>query len=239
MQLSCIYNRSHCDSFQVSRIFMIHDFATLPRGQVSVQTTVTAQKLPNRRIGRYLLGVVLVAVIGVGVAAIGFESAPGEDRLVQVDQQVSRDSLVSIGDVITATDLSTPLHQPVAAKQSAQTEPSVQEDTPVRWAFYDRLPDAWPVPIQQGVYVDKELAARERPIYELQAASFRQWPDAQRLKTILAERGISARIHSRTNQAGIDWHQVVIGPFNHNSTLNKAQDVLVSLNLMPLRRKVN
>jgi cell division protein FtsN len=107
------------------------------------------------------------------------------------------------------------------------------------WSFYDQLPASrWKVPVQAGVYVDPDAKARVRPAYILQAASFRNEADAQRLTEKLTQRGVQSRISVNHSQSAEPWYQVVLGPFHHQTRLNKAQDVLVSLNLMPLRKRV-
>lgn len=213
---------------------MIHDFATLPRAQ---QVPAPRQSAPPRprRVGRYVVGALFVSVISISLTAIGYEpsgTAVQEAQLAEAETQTAETVTV------TAATSADALVDDVLDDSVAAVPASDATDETL-WSFYERLAKAWPVPVQQGVYVDQTLTDRERPVYELQAASFRHREDALRLRSRLAERGLQAQVHSRTNPAGIDWHQVVVGPFDHSSTLNKAQDVLVSFNLMPLKRRIN
>lgn len=229
---------------------MIHDFATLPRASQLAAPQPSAPPR-QRRVGRYVVAVFILLVVGISLAASGNESPGNESSADEALLQTSSMPATSEPDT-SARDIS-PLKREIIADSvaaesgdnvapernaaAAITKPAPDSDT--LWSFYDRLAKAWPVPVRQGVYVDHTITDRERPVYELQAASFRHRQDAERLSYRLAERGLQAQVHSRTNPAGVDWHQVVVGPFDHSSTLNKAQDVLVSFNLMPLKRRVN
>ena len=108
------------------------------------------------------------------------------------------------------------------------------------YEFYDSLrQDDWPVPVAKGTYVDKELANRVKPIYKLQAASFRNSADAYRLVAKLKKRKLRALVAESVSTSGEFWYQVSVGPFVNTSKLNKAQDILVSLGMMPLKKRVN
>lgn len=135
------------------------------------------------------------------------------------------------------------LEQPVqlnAKKEIAKTEEVIPE--PVidpDYEFYDTLTQgSWPVPINKGVYVDGELTDRERPVYSLQAASFRNKDDAYRLVQKLKQRKLKAVVLKSVSSNGLYWYQVSVGPFVSTTKLNKAQDILVSMNMMPLKKRV-
>lgn len=107
------------------------------------------------------------------------------------------------------------------------------------YEFYDSLKQgSWPVPINKGVYVDGELAERERPVYKLQAASFRSKADAYRLAGKLKNHKLAAVVVPSVSSNGQYWYQVSVGPFVSTTKLNKAQDILVSMNMMPLKKRV-
>lgn len=107
------------------------------------------------------------------------------------------------------------------------------------YGFYDSLKQgSWPVPINKGVYVDGELAERERPVYKLQAASFRNSSDAYRLAGKLKQQRLSAVVVPSVSTNGQYWYQVSVGPFVSTTKMNKAQDILVSMNMMPLKKRV-
>lgn len=108
------------------------------------------------------------------------------------------------------------------------------------YEFYDYLKeDSWPVPVNKGTYVDGDLANRVKPIYKLQAASFRNQSDAYRLVAKLNKRKLRALVVESVSTNGEFWYQVSVGPFVNTSKMNKAQDILVSLGMMPLKKRVN
>lgn len=105
--------------------------------------------------------------------------------------------------------------------------------------FYDSLKeDSWPIQVQNGVYVDGQLADRDQPVYNLQAASFRDKSDAYSLLSKLSKRKLNGVVRQSVSSSGEYWYQVSVGPFVSTSKLNKAQDILVSMNMMPLKKRV-
>lgn len=109
----------------------------------------------------------------------------------------------------------------------------------VEYGFYDNLRNSqWAVQTQNGTYVSRELTARKKAKYKLQAASFRGKQDAYRLVKKLSKYGLKARSHVSISTNGAEWYQVSVGPFSNVSKMNKAQDILVSLNMMPLKKKI-
>lgn len=113
-----------------------------------------------------------------------------------------------------------------------------QTATPT-YGFYDQLKSSqWSAPTQNGAYVDGNASRRAKAKYKLQAASFRHREDANRLANKLAKYRLLAKVNSSISTNGLEWHQVSVGPFSNVSKLNKAQDILVSLNMMPLKKKI-
>lgn len=117
--------------------------------------------------------------------------------------------------------------QPRAPKESAEeTPPDNATDTPNAaegpaaqdLAFYDMLP-SFEVQVPKG----REAAAAppasrvvEQPgAYVIQAGSYRNQPDAERVRSQLAKLGIAATIQNADN-----WHRVRIGPFRDLAKLN-------------------
>ena len=143
----------------------------------------------------------------------------------------------------TLDDLS--MTAPVSQVTSVPGELVVQVDLPSAsvspdYEFYDSLKQgSWPVPVTKGTYVDGDLADRVKPMYKLQAASFRTQSDAYRLVYKLNKQKLRAIVVESVSTSGEFWYQVLVGPFVSNSKLNKAQDILVSLGMMPLKKRIN
>ncbi len=127
----------------------------------------------------------------------------------------------------------------INSKIAQSVDPANDAGDTVEYGFYDNLRDSqWAVQTQNGAYVSRELATRKKAKYKLQAASFRGEQDAKRLVRKLSKYGLKARVHVSVSTNGVDWYQVSVGPFSNVSKMNKAQDVLVSLNMMPLKKKI-
>ena len=108
------------------------------------------------------------------------------------------------------------------------------------YGFYDSLQaSSWSVPVQRGVYLTAEDRKRASYTYILQAASLKSREEAVSLVARLQKLGMDAS-YSVTGGAGGEgtWYRVNVGPFNNVSVMNKAEDVLVSLHMMPLKRRV-
>ena len=104
------------------------------------------------------------------------------------------------------------------------------------YGFYDSLAgSSWTVPVQKGVYVTEEDRKRANQRYMLQAASVQDAHQAQVIVQRLRKLGLQAFY---ANDEGGSWYRINVGPFDNISKMNKAEDVLVSLRMMPLKRKI-
>jgi cell division protein FtsN len=80
-----------------------------------------------------------------------------------------------------------------------------------------------------------EIAAKtpENLIYFLQAGSFRSEDDAEQLRAELILADLEATIETVTSK-GVEWHRVVVGPFDNRSKMAAARSTLASKQLSPL-----
>jgi cell division protein FtsN len=117
--------------------------------------------------------------------------------------------------------------QPRAAKDSGEeTPPDNATDTPNAaegpaaqdLAFYDMLP-SFEVQVPKGKEAGAAAPASRTVVqpgaYVIQAGSYRNQPDAERVRSQLAKLGIAATIQNADN-----WHRVRIGPFRDLAKLN-------------------
>lgn len=116
-----------------------------------------------------------------------------------------------------------------ATKQKTQTpstKPSAQKDRP-RFDFYTILPELEvAIPEEELIKAHKKdkTASVENSIeYVLQAGSFRQPDQADRLKAKLALLGIEANIQTVHIRDGETWHRVRVGPIQNITTLNQTR----------------
>ncbi|HET7756921.1 MAG TPA: SPOR domain-containing protein [Steroidobacteraceae bacterium] len=93
-----------------------------------------------------------------------------------------------------------------------------------KYDFYEMLPNFEVVVPEKDKDVKRDLPAAakiERPgVYVLQAGSYRNEADADRVRAQLALTGISAKVQRVAVDADV-WHRVRIGPINNLDELNK------------------
>lgn len=87
---------------------------------------------------------------------------------------------------------------------------------------------------------EKQHSAKEDKSYILQAGSFKNLNDADRLKASLALLGMEATLQSVTVNAQ-QWHRVRTGPYNNTKDLYQSLNLLKQngVNAMPLEIKPN
>jgi cell division protein FtsN len=98
-----------------------------------------------------------------------------------------------------------------------------------KYTFYDRLPNFEVVVPEKDKDVKRDLPATapvERPgVYVLQAGSYRNESDAERVRAQLALQGIDATVQRVAVDTDV-WHRVRIGPITRLDQLNKLRKQL-------------
>ena len=100
---------------------------------------------------------------------------------------------------------------------------------PEKYDFYEMLPNFEVVVPEKDKEVKRDLPATariERPgVYVLQAGSYRNQSDADRVRAQLALQGIDAKVQRVAVDADV-WHRVRIGPVTRLEDLNKLRKQL-------------
>ncbi|MCZ8131195.1 MAG: SPOR domain-containing protein [Steroidobacteraceae bacterium] len=119
---------------------------------------------------------------------------------------------------------------PVAQEAAKPAPLSAQEDAPeqgangsaVDYTFYDKLKNFEVViPENEDARPDLKPAPETRPgTYVLQAGSYRQFEDAERVRAQLALQGVESKVQKVTVDADT-WHRVRIGPITDLDELNR------------------
>lgn len=95
-----------------------------------------------------------------------------------------------------------------------------------KYDFYQMLPNFEVVVPEKDKDVKRDLPAAakiERPgVYVLQAGSYRNETDADRVRAQLALQGVDARVQRVAVDADV-WHRVRIGPISNLDELNKVR----------------
>jgi cell division protein FtsN len=102
-----------------------------------------------------------------------------------------------------------------------------------QYDFYEMLPKFEVVVPEKDREVRRDLPAAkvERPgVYVLQAGSYRNFADADRIRAQLARQGIDARVQRVAVDADV-WHRVRIGPINDLAELNRLRSQLRAADL--------
>ncbi len=81
---------------------------------------------------------------------------------------------------------------------------------------------------------DPNSATLEDKEYILQAGSFRNTKDADRLRAQLILLNLEAQVETVKASSGQTWHRVIVGPFLSRSKMAKARSILASNQISPL-----
>jgi len=129
--------------------------------------------------------------------------------------------------------------QPVTVSQPAKpgTDTPVAKNDKPKFDFYQMLPNFEVVIPEQDKEVRRsgEVAKVEAPgTYVLQAGSFRNSADADRLRAQLALAGMESSVQTVTIDRDQTWHRVRIGPLSNLEQLNAARKRLAENNIQAL-----
>ncbi len=123
-------------------------------------------------------------------------------------------------------------------KKSASNATESEEEQGSRFDFYSILPKLEVVIPDQEIMEssDKGESGHSKPTlkpidqpgrYLLQAGSFRNSSDAERVRAELALLGVESHIETVTINNSDTWHRVRIGPFDDNKKLDKVRNRLL------------
>lgn len=133
-------------------------------------------------------------------------------------------------------------HDPAATAAVQPTHPTPQrrpaeaaeaDDAAVQYDFYERLPKFEVVVPEKESDVRRDLPAApvDRPgVYVLQAGSYRNFADADRIRQQLAKQRIEATVQRVAVDADV-WHRVRIGPLGDVREVNRLRDQLRAADL--------
>lgn len=106
----------------------------------------------------------------------------------------------------------------------------------IDWSFYDLFPKAEVANV--GGYQSAKRIDDPKPSYHLQAGSFNVPRDADERRAELLLLGLTAFIETKPIN-GVTWHRVMIGPFDSDTDLSRAQSLLAANNFesIPISNK--
>jgi len=112
-------------------------------------------------------------------------------------------------------------------------EPIGAHSSDERYDFYEMLPHFEVVvpEKERDVRHDLPTARIERPgVYVLQAGSYRNLSDAERVQAQLAKQGVEAKVQRVAVDNDV-WHRVRVGPINDMNELNRVRKQLQAAEL--------
>jgi cell division protein FtsN len=124
----------------------------------------------------------------------------------------------------------------VDIKEMPRAEPNKAVEE-MQFDFYDLFPRS-EVPIVEEYNQDGLLVESPNPFaYLLQAGSFQDPNDADQLRASLILQGLEVFV-KKIDVNGTTWHRVMVGPFDTDLGLNRAQDKLAEAQIESIPIKV-
>lgn len=148
----------------------------------------------------------------------------------------------------TVTTASKPIPKPKAvAKPAAKVQekpkpaPQPQQATKdeKRFEFYEMLPKSKVTTSDPTAYKSTPKTAVAEQQYLLQAGSFRNAQDADRMRAQLILLGLPNVRSEKTSSSNGTWYRVRTGPFKNRTALSAATNKLAKQNIFPLKIKAN
>ncbi|KXS39660.1 MAG: sporulation related protein [Halomonadaceae bacterium T82-2] len=204
-----------------------------PRKGATTRSKKPASSAPSRglRVPGWLCGLIGL-VAGFALAQYFQQSAPPVAALMPkpATQQASGTAAAPAGS--KAADKS--------AAEAGSNEPAMPT-----FEFYTLLPESEVVAPKVEAYqstprpgtsttTKKGDKAAKAASYMLQAASFRDMPDAKRLAGRLSDLGLKAKISDVKANGNQTWHRVQVGPYDDTRELSRAKDLMVTQGIEPL-----
>jgi len=210
---------------------MVHDYAAAQR-KVEEHARMRTRKASLRKkwIGFFLL---VFAILCVGITLI---FALQDDMTRQVADPVIETSGNDVTEVASETQPDFTGDEVDLENHAPEIKPFQRDPQNVDYEFYRQLKQPLNITIPRRDFAPDKINVRKSKRCILQAASFRNLGEARRLAENLAPYGFKAKIDSLPSPGDRHWHRVSLGPFGSLSRLNKAQDILVSMDLMALKK---
>jgi len=127
-------------------------------------------------------------------------------------------------------------HAAAVDKPTAQVI-SDKEIVEMDYDFYDLFPSAEVPIVEEYTTSGEKVVVEEDFDYWLQAGSFRNKEDADRLRGSLILQGLEVFVRP-VEQASGGWHRVMVGPFDTKLELNRTRNTLAEANIESIQLRV-
>lgn len=137
-----------------------------------------------------------------------------------------------------------PENKPATAKNSLPKVVEKSVDAEItskqsKYEFYELLPKSEITPAAVEEYKSTPRDAKLDKQYVLQAGSFRNAADAEKMRAQLLLSGLSNVHTNLSSGSNGQWYRVRLGPFDNRSAMNKAHDKLARLNINAMAIRID
>ena len=172
---------------------------------------------PPKPASKLLLGVLAGMVLGVGLAAVvAWYVVKSPSPIVQKSSIENKPSVVEEKPKATTE---------VAPKPKASTDTPTENGKP-RFDFYKVLTGKQDGAATPPIKHENPVKAADATVQVLQAGSFSNVDDAEKLKAKLALLGVEANVQTAAIPDKGVWYRVRLGPYKNVDELSKARDFL-------------
>lgn len=142
----------------------------------------------------------------------------------------------------------TPIQEPRPASRPApkpapqpepKPEPAAPESRQSKFEFYEMLPKTEVVAPKVDVYKSTPKDTKMEYRYLLQAGSFRDPADAERMRAKLILQGFPGVRTDRSEGSNGIWYRVRLGPFDNRTEMGHARNKLGKLNIIPMQIRID
>lgn len=137
----------------------------------------------------------------------------------------------------TATAPAAPAPRPAPSAPAAPAAAETPRSS--RFEFYEMLPRSEVVAPKVEAYQSTPKDAKMEHRYLLQAGSFRDPADAERMRARLILEGFPGVRTDRSDGSNGVWYRVRIGPFDNKTDMNRAHNKLGKLNIIPMPIRID
>jgi cell division protein FtsN len=180
---------------------------------VAAKRTARDYKPKRKPPGRFSgwMGVVCGLAVGLGVAGIVYLKDHRPDTPTVATAKAGKRKLRN-----------------TESPDTEASESGAAEETAPTYDFYDRLPKFEVVVPEKEKDVKPDVRAvpeTRRGTYVLQAGSYRNFADADRIRAQLALQGVESKVQ-KVSVDNDTWHRIRIGPISKLDELNRLRTIL-------------
>ncbi|SIS43636.1 SPOR domain-containing protein [Neptunomonas antarctica] len=151
-------------------------------------------------------------------------------------QKISKKETISKPVAEKTTKTTAQTSGPTVIDKSIDAEAAIKQN---KYEFYELLPKSEIMPAAVEEYKSTPRDAKLDKHYVLQAGSFRNAADAERMRAQLLLSGLPNVHTNQSDGANGIWYRVRIGPFDNQAVMNKANNKLAKLNINAMAIRID